>query len=221
MGLERINILKKRQGLTNSKLSELSGIPLSTIDKITSGLTTDPKLETVKAITRALGCTLDDLDSEEENDPRMCNLGFKLSNLIQSKKRNINEISESLGVSNQTLYSLIEHKNPRIDIDLLQRLANELDVPLEYFSNVDSKYKIDFKELSNLYGKLDTEDRAEVRGVMKQMLKADKYKEPETEYLLYAARNGNGVGRVTPKSSKEEQEKALKEEFPELFDDME
>lgn len=62
MGLEKINELKKAKGLTNEDLSRLSGVPKSTLDKITSGLTTNPSLETVKSIMYALGKTLDDLE---------------------------------------------------------------------------------------------------------------------------------------------------------------
>jgi len=61
MGLERINIFKQEAGMTNKELSVKSGIPKSTIDKITSGLTSNPALETVKALTFALEKTLDDL----------------------------------------------------------------------------------------------------------------------------------------------------------------
>ena len=62
MGLEKIAELKKRKGLTNEELSNLSGIPKGTIDKILSGVTKDPKLETLKAIARVLECSLDDFD---------------------------------------------------------------------------------------------------------------------------------------------------------------
>jgi len=62
MGLEKINIWKKELGITNDELANRSGIPKSTIDKITSGLTFDPKLETVRAITKALNKTINDLD---------------------------------------------------------------------------------------------------------------------------------------------------------------
>ena len=57
-----INRLKKEKNLTNVQLASLSGITLSTIDKITAGINTNPKLDTLQAICRVLGCTLDDLD---------------------------------------------------------------------------------------------------------------------------------------------------------------
>lgn len=60
MGFEIINKLKKEQGLTNAQISAMAGITLSTLDKITSGANTNPKLDTLQAICRVLGCTLND-----------------------------------------------------------------------------------------------------------------------------------------------------------------
>lgn len=62
MGLENINKIKKEKGLTNEELAEKSGVPLSTLNKITSGATTDPKLGTLQAIAKVLECTIDDFD---------------------------------------------------------------------------------------------------------------------------------------------------------------
>lgn len=60
MGFEIINVLKKKKGLTNAQIAKMSGITLSTLDKITSGVNTNPKLDTLQAICKVLGCTLDD-----------------------------------------------------------------------------------------------------------------------------------------------------------------
>lgn len=54
MGLEIINQRKKKKKLTNEELSVLSGVPKGTIDKITSGATKDPKLETLKALAPSI-----------------------------------------------------------------------------------------------------------------------------------------------------------------------
>ena len=67
MGLEKINILKRQMGITTEELSEKSGIPTGTLNKILSGQTKDPKLETVKSIARVLGCTIDDF-ADDSND---------------------------------------------------------------------------------------------------------------------------------------------------------
>lgn len=60
MGFEIINTIKKEKGLTNAQIANLSGVTLSTLDKITSGVNTNPKLDTLQAICRVLGCTLND-----------------------------------------------------------------------------------------------------------------------------------------------------------------
>ncbi len=62
MGLDKINEYKKKLGLTTEELSNMSGIPIGTLNKILSGATKDPKLETLKAIARVLGLTLNDFD---------------------------------------------------------------------------------------------------------------------------------------------------------------
>lgn len=59
------NIKEQRQklGLSQDKLSKLAGVTLHTITKIESETTLDPRIETVKRIADALGCTIDSLVS--------------------------------------------------------------------------------------------------------------------------------------------------------------
>ena len=57
---------KKKLGLTTEELSEKSGVPLGTLNKILSGATKDPKLETLKSIAHVLGLSLDDFDDREK-----------------------------------------------------------------------------------------------------------------------------------------------------------
>lgn len=47
-----------------------------------------------------------------------------------------------------------------------------------------------FIETVSLYTQLDIEDRAEIRGEMKQMLRAEKYTKEQTHLIKIAARNG-------------------------------
>ncbi len=62
MGLEKISEYKKKLNLTTEELSFRSGVPVGTLNKILSGATKDPKLETLKAIARVLGLSLNDFD---------------------------------------------------------------------------------------------------------------------------------------------------------------
>lgn len=69
MGFEIINKLKKEKGLTNAQIASQAGITLSTLDKITAGINTNPKLDTLQAICRVLGCRLDDFDDNKSPAP--------------------------------------------------------------------------------------------------------------------------------------------------------
>ena len=57
------NIKKRRikAELSQDKLSKLAGVTLYTITKIESGVTLDPRVETIKRIADALKCTVDEL----------------------------------------------------------------------------------------------------------------------------------------------------------------
>lgn len=68
MGLEKIKDIRKSRGITIDELSEKSGVPVSTIKKISAGITKNPNLETVRSIARALNCTLDDFDEPIQTD---------------------------------------------------------------------------------------------------------------------------------------------------------
>ena len=55
---EKIRTLKARQGLTGQRLSELSGVPLGTLNKLLTGVIEEPRLSTAEALCHALGTTL-------------------------------------------------------------------------------------------------------------------------------------------------------------------
>ena len=63
MGLgAQINRIRKEKGMSVDELCLLSGVPKGTLSKITAEITTNPTIDTVQAIARALGCRLDDFD---------------------------------------------------------------------------------------------------------------------------------------------------------------
>ena len=55
MNLEKMKQRKKDLHLTNQELSERSGVPLGTINKIFSGATKSPKYTTLLALETVLG----------------------------------------------------------------------------------------------------------------------------------------------------------------------
>lgn len=54
MNISDLKRMKKEAGLTNSDIAELSGIPASTVNKIFSGATKDPRYATLLAIEQVL-----------------------------------------------------------------------------------------------------------------------------------------------------------------------
>ena len=53
--VEQMNQRKKYLGYTYEKISEISGVPLSTVQKVLSGITQNPRRETLEALSDALG----------------------------------------------------------------------------------------------------------------------------------------------------------------------
>ncbi len=57
---KRVKFLMDEKNTGNKELSDKSGVPLRTINNIISGVTENPTLETMRAVAKALNCTLDD-----------------------------------------------------------------------------------------------------------------------------------------------------------------
>lgn len=60
-------------------------------------------------------------------------IGKKLSDLLNESNENVNSISTKIGVSPQTLYSIIKRDNMKVDFDVLIKLSKALNVSVEYF----------------------------------------------------------------------------------------
>jgi len=64
---EKLNSQKAKKNLTNYKISKITQIPISNIEKIFSGVNKNPTLETIQKIALALECSVDDfIDYEFE-----------------------------------------------------------------------------------------------------------------------------------------------------------
>lgn len=58
---DKLKAMKKSSGLNTKEISEKSGVPLGTLNKIFAGQTINPKLSTMRNIVHSLGYSLDDL----------------------------------------------------------------------------------------------------------------------------------------------------------------
>lgn len=122
-------------------------------------------------------------------------IGKILSDLLAQEKMKVSELAEKAQVKPSTIYSIINRDNMKVDLDILLSIAKVLDVPAEYFKDgkmPSLKYSTNSQTLQHydqltktipdlpgaidLYTSLDELDRSEIRGEMKGMLRADKYK---------------------------------------------
>ncbi|MGM9671705.1 MAG: S24 family peptidase [Oscillospiraceae bacterium] len=60
-------------------------------------------------------------------------IGTTLKRLLEEQNINVSELARRTNVSAQTLYSIIRRDNMKIDFDLLLRICDVLDVPVETF----------------------------------------------------------------------------------------
>lgn len=66
-------------------------------------------------------------------------IGKVLSDLIELKKSNVNEIANLAGIPPQTLYSMIRRDSMKADIDVLIKVSKVLGVSVEYFYDMYQK----------------------------------------------------------------------------------
>ena len=66
---KKLKELKNRRALTTSELSERSGVPLGTLNKLLTGVIEEPKLSTARALAAALGTSLAVMMGEASDTP--------------------------------------------------------------------------------------------------------------------------------------------------------
>lgn len=76
--LKRIKDEKKKQKLTNKELSEVTGIPLGTVNKILSGDSKDPQVSAIIKIAQALNVSADYVIFGKEAEKQCDDVGIQL-----------------------------------------------------------------------------------------------------------------------------------------------
>ena len=63
--LEKLDLLMESEGINKSKLSQISGVPYTTIDAFYKKGYENAKISTIRKIAKAFGCSLDYLIEDE------------------------------------------------------------------------------------------------------------------------------------------------------------
>ena len=92
-----LNQLKNNGKYTWSDIANISGIPETTLRKIFSGETADPRFDTVAKIVTALGGSLDDvLDKTKKGEQLETNTIFSLKEVYEDRIKDLKEHNISL-----------------------------------------------------------------------------------------------------------------------------
>lgn len=102
-------------------------------------------------------------------------IGTKLKSLIDYRDTNVNKLAKETNISPQTIYGIIKRDNTKVDIGILQALADNLNVTLDFFATGDTnKNSIEEEEIISLYKKLDAYGKEAVRLIAKTELERVK-----------------------------------------------
>jgi len=114
---------------------------------------------------------------------RKCGLSDgTIRSAIVRKQKNVSldvafKLSDGLGVSLERLNGMPEKVITSVEPKGSKESLSTGEVaPGDIFTNIKQKLGEDTHDAVSMYVQLDRDDRGEVRGEMKQMLKADKYK---------------------------------------------
>ncbi|MFP5527566.1 helix-turn-helix domain-containing protein [Peptococcus simiae] len=91
-------------------------------------------------------------------------IGTKLKTLIDYRDTNVNKLAKETDISPQTIYGIIKRDNTKVDIRILQALAENLNVTLDFFATGQTEdSSIEEEEILALYKQLDDHGKEAVR----------------------------------------------------------
>ena len=108
-------------------------------------------------------------------------IGDRLQALLDIKHMKAGTLATRTGISKSTIYGILKRNNKKADLSVLEKIAAELDVPIEYFlsnerSNPAQKEKPDtpeddgLEEFVQLFDQLTDEQKSFILSSMKGIL---------------------------------------------------
>lgn len=106
------------------------------------------------------------------------NIGQRIRKLRIESGLSQTEVAAKLNTTKQNIYKYENCIITNIPLEKIEALASLFNIsPSELVGWSDKNSNI--SEIDKLYNQLDTEDKAEIRGTIKGMLKSDKYKKTD------------------------------------------
>lgn len=128
-------------------------------------------------------------------------IGKTLSNILEEKNSNPNELAEKIGISPSTIYSIIKRDNMKVDISILARICRELNIKMERFydeyiseqtnlNNLQQNlFNIDIQQLLKNYENLNNEGKSKLINYSRDLVDSGNYSNTIT--VIEAARSQN------------------------------
>lgn len=117
LSVEKLNDFKKMKKLTNKKIAALTGLSISTIDRLFSGSNMNPNINLLKKLSTIFECTVDDFMEYDKDSP--------LADYYENKETA--KLAESLKDNPQLKMLLDASKDlPSEDLDAVITIAQKL-----------------------------------------------------------------------------------------------
>lgn len=112
-------------------------------------------------------------------------IGDKLKNLLALRGMRQSELARRTGISKQTINSIITRNNKNVDFSKMEKIADVLDVPIEYFFDRnpgetnetptgDSGLREDEREFVDVFAALTPANRALFLEIAEVILRAQE-----------------------------------------------
>lgn len=107
-------------------------------------------------------------------------IGTKLETLLKAKGIKPGTLATMTGINKSTIYSIIKRNNKNVDYSTMEKIADALDVPVEFFhdrnedieikKDQDSSEEVLADEFVKLFSQLNDDKKQAVLAVIKAFL---------------------------------------------------
>ena len=107
-------------------------------------------------------------------------VGKKLKELLDAKKIKPGTLASMTGIPKETIYSIIRRNNKSMNLSTMEKIADALNVPIEYFHDREPKEdmkkdqpepnEVELAEYIQLFKQMDDEQKQFILSAMKGIL---------------------------------------------------
>ena len=175
MNTTLINERKKELKMTNKDLSDITGIPLSTIAKICSGQLKTTSYINLSKLSKVLNCKTSDLQKEVQRP--IITEEFKVKSIILERYGSLNRFAEAIGLSPSTVSRILNDGFESATFGKLSLIFSELNLSLDTLVyRKERKYSEEEKNIIDMIDNLNKKGVEKVKEYISDIGMVDKYK---------------------------------------------